>query len=49
MLAGGLPGLARRFAGMAGDMPSRLAGFAGGVAEFDRGLTRYARFAGFAL
>ena len=44
MLAGGLPGLARRFAGMAGGVPGGLAGFAGGVARFDGGLTRYARF-----
>ena len=46
MLAGGLPGLARRFAGMEGGVPGRLAGFAGGVAGFDEGLTRYAGFAG---
>ena len=48
MLAGGLPGLARRFAGFAGGVPGKLAGFAGGVVEFDRGLTRYIGFAGFA-
>ena len=29
-------------------MPGRLARFAGGVARFDRGLTGYAKFAGFA-
>ena len=38
--------LARRFAGMAGGMPGRLARFAGRVARFDEGLTRYAIFAG---
>ena len=51
MLARGLPGLARRFSGMAGGMPGKLARFAGGVAGFDEELTRYARFtrcAGFA-
>ena len=48
MLARGLPGLARRFAGMVGGMPSRLARFAGGVAGFDGGLTGYARIAGIA-
>ena len=49
MLASGLPGLARRFAGLVGGVAGRLAMFAGGMAEFDRGLTRYAGFAGFAL
>ena len=52
MLAGGLPGLARRFSGFAGGVPGRLTGFAGGVVGFDRGLTRYfgfAEFAGFVL
>ena len=39
MLAGGLPGLAGRFAGMAGGVPGRLDRFAGGVAGYDRGLT----------
>ena len=46
ILAGGLPGLAGRFAGMAGGVPGRLARFAGGVAGFDGGLTRYAGFVG---
>ena len=47
--------MAGSFAEMAGGMPSRLAGFTGGVARFDGGLTGYARFArcagftGFAL
>ena len=38
--------MARRFAGMVGGVPGRLAGFAGGVARFDGGLMGYARFAG---
>ena len=37
-----------RFAGLAGGVANRLAGFTGRVAGFDRGLTRYAGFSGFA-
>ena len=47
MLARGLSGFSRRFAGLARGVPNSLARFGGGVASFDRGLTRYARFAGF--
>ena len=45
ILAGGLPGLARRFSWLAGGVASRLAGFAVRVAGFDGGLVRFARFA----
>ena len=47
MLASGLSGLARRFAGLAEWVAGRLARFAGRVAVFDKGLTRYAGFARF--
>ena len=36
--------MAGRFSGTAGGVPERLARFASGVAGFDGGLTRYARF-----
>ena len=45
MLASGLPGLARRFNGLARGVASRSAEFTGAVARFDRGLTIFARFA----
>ena len=45
MLAGGLPGLARRFARLVRRVASRFMGLVRGVARFDGGLTRFAIFA----